>query len=164
MTCSVTMTAGDPMGQRCSCGHVDVIHAVRDGSVQCDVCSLLGNVVGPDDYLIIRSDHMTDEAADLMRKNISVNLPGLVGRVLIVETTRADVYVAKARPVQQADVPLVFQTYPGHDPSVTVGACRPSHPCPACVERLTDGHRHAEPPRRPPTSESGVSAGPDGRR
>ena len=48
-----------------------------------------------------------------------------------------------------------FNTYPGHDPAVTVGACRPSAPCPACVERL-----HG----KPPTSESGVSAGPDGPR
>jgi hypothetical protein len=32
-------------------------------------------------------------------------------------------------------------TYPGHAPEVTIGACRPTAPCPACRQRLaeTDG-------------------------
>lgn len=159
MNCSVTLAAGDVIdpGRFCSCGHAEIIHAKREGSVECDVCALLGNVVGPDDYLIIRSDRMTDEAAYLMRRNIVENLPGLVGRVLIVEAERADVYVSRPGDVGKvvSQSTFNFGTYPGHDPQVTIGACRPSHPCPACVQRL-----HG----RPPTSESGVSAGPDGRR
>lgn len=40
-----------------------------------------------------------------------------------------------------------FSTYPGHDMSVTVGACRPDSPCPACLQRIDDqGQGYADRP------------------
>lgn len=34
-----------------------------------------------------------------------------------------------------------FDTYPGHSADVTIGACRPTAPCPACRQRLEDKER-----------------------
>lgn len=46
-----------------------------------------------------------------------------------------------------------FDSYPGHDMSVTVGGCRPSRPCPACRQRI------GEPAGSPDVTPDGVGTG-----
>ncbi len=45
-------------------------------------------------------------------------------------------WFANAMAAQERSLAGPFGTFPGHDASVTIGACRPNAPCPACRARL----------------------------
>ena len=66
-------------------------------------------------------------------------VPGDDGLTWMERHRLARQYMATAGRIRPSDEmnARVWDTYPGHDMEhVTIGACSPNHPCPACVTRI----------------------------